>query len=287
MWKLAPPHPGDVFRDMNCALTHVDGTKTHRITRSQREGLLRLYQKYDSLGGQPSKCLLGTRFAEIFRFAVRDAYSQVQETGRLAALRSRLKLSAEKCPYCGFGEISELDHHLPRSKYNLFAIYARNLIPCCHVCNSKKSALAKHQPDAQIAHVYFQEFPQARFMFAHAEVSENSLYITFSIAQCSGMENSLFQRLKFQFERFELNERYQREVNDFLSSHGPSIEDAARGGPASLRSWLERSRNDLQKKFGLNDWRPVVLDALLQSNDFWALSSFEWVMRPEAARFSR
>lgn len=268
MWKLRSPDVVDAEEELDTALTRADGTLVHRVTRSQRSGILRLYEMYDVLGGQPCAVLLGRRFAENFRVAVRQAYAQVQEGGRLAALRARLKLAAVKCPYCGFGEIYELDHHLPHSRYRLLAIYARNLVPSCHVCNHKKRALAEESPDAQIAHVYLDTFPAARFMSAQVHVSERGLRVTFSIEHCAGMSDELFRRLQFQFVRFDLNARYQPEVDTFIGGLRPSIEDAARNGPASLTVWLEMSRDTLQTQFGLNDWRPALLDSLARSYEF-------------------
>jgi hypothetical protein len=64
---------------------------------------------------------------------VKAAYDQVQEGGRLSDLRARLKNVPGHCPYCGIGEIGDLDHFLPQTTYQLLAIYARNLIPCCHL----------------------------------------------------------------------------------------------------------------------------------------------------------
>jgi 5-methylcytosine-specific restriction endonuclease McrA len=268
MWKLNAPEVLGAEQELKTALTPTKRKPSHRMTWSQRKGILKLYARYQTLRGQPSTGLLGSRFADAFRTAVFEAYSQVQDNGRLSGLRSRLKVAALKCPYCGFGEVSELDHHLPRSKYKLLAIFATNLIPCCHVCNNRKSALAEAEPDAQIAHVYLDQFPPARFLLANVDVSTGGLRATFSIHQCAGMPAELFRRIEFQFSRFDLNTRYQAEVDTFIGSHRNSIEDAATHGSGSLRSWLQSSRDALQRQFGLNDWRPALLDALLQSNDF-------------------
>lgn len=268
MWKLNPPDVSDAERELLAALGKPNGKPKHHITRSQRTWILRLYEKYDRLGGQPCRALLGGRFAPTFARAVYDAYTQVYKAGRLASLRSRLKLAAPKCPYCGFGEIYELDHHLPRNVYRLLSIYARNLIPCCHACNHKKGAHAEESPDRQIAHVYLEDFPAARFMYANVDVSRNGLRVTFFVERCVGMSEDLFRRLQFQFKHFELNARYQPEIDTLIGSLRSSIEDAAKGGPESLVAWLTKTRDTLESQFGLNDWRPALLDSLCRSNEF-------------------
>lgn len=50
----------------------------------------------------------------------------------------KIKISINACPYCGFGEISEIDHFLPKSIYPEFSVFYFNLVPSCHICNSKK-----------------------------------------------------------------------------------------------------------------------------------------------------
>jgi hypothetical protein len=192
----------------------------------------------------------------------------VQEAGRLSGLRARLKAKARKCPYCGFGEVSELDHHLPRSVYRALAIYASNLIPCCHVCNNRKRALAAESPEEQFAHVYLENLPDERFMTAQVAVSPNGLQVEFSIQMCPGMTTELLGRLRYQFDRFGLNSRYQAEVNVLLGSLRVAIEDTGNAGPGALRSFLERSRNSLQAEFGINDWRSALVHALAESDAF-------------------
>lgn len=48
-----------------------------------------------------------------------------------------------KCSYCEKGDVSELDHLLPRSKFPIFAVTPVNLIPSCHECNNNKSDNSK------------------------------------------------------------------------------------------------------------------------------------------------
>ena len=50
-----------------------------------------------------------------------------------------MKVEQLSCPYCGNGPPTTLDHILPRSKFEEFSMYAKNLIPCCPECNRIKS----------------------------------------------------------------------------------------------------------------------------------------------------
>src|SRR5690606_15551104 len=205
--------------ELETALTYANGKKKYAYSDSQRARLMDAYGRYDATNGRPSQALLVRRLGKRFLEALRSAYDDVQEGGRLASLRSRLKISVQKCPYCGFGEVRDLDHQLPRGTYNAFAIYPRNLIPSCHPCNNKKRAVAGHEPDAQFPHIYLDEMPPERFFFAEADVSEEGLRVRFILQPCAGMSNDLLRRLTFLVERLDLDARYQAEVISFITSH--------------------------------------------------------------------
>jgi hypothetical protein len=231
--------------------------------------LLLLYGTYDETGGRPSPDLRAPAFDGQFLAAFDGAYDEVQDVRRLANLRDRLKAVTLLCPYCGFGEIRDLDHHLPRVTYRALAIYVRNLVPCCSACNGKKRAVAGDAPPEQFTHVYFDELPADSFLVANIDVSiAGGLQTEFSIAQCAGMINDLHARLQFQIQRLGLNDRYQGQVNLFVMSQQQGIEDAAAAGAESLRVWLIRAYTSHAQRYGLNDWRSALLRALAQSDEF-------------------
>src|SRR5262249_22509246 len=128
MWKLKSPDLEDAERDLVRALTRRDGGPVFETNAQQRAALLLLYHQDDLTGGKPSSALLGTERGVSCLDDDYTAYDQVQDDPCLVYLRSRLKAGARTCPYCGFGEIYYLVHHLARSVYRALAIYCRNLI---------------------------------------------------------------------------------------------------------------------------------------------------------------
>jgi len=268
MWKLEIPDVSNREDEFNGALFDAMGRRLCRFSEKQKNGLFSAYETYDLASGRPSRSLLFARLGHRFLDAIREAYDQVQEGKRLALLRARLKLAATKCPYCGFGEVSDLDHHLPGSRYKAFAIYARNLVPCCHRCNNKKRTIAGDTPDAQFVHAYLDEIPQQPFLVAQIEFVGASFVVSFRISQCQGMTEDMFRRLVFQFERLELNSRYQAEVVEFMSDQRTGIEGAALAGPLTLRDFVERSHGNALAQRGANHWKTALWSALLHSDDF-------------------
>lgn len=269
MWKLPVPPTETCSEDITAALTYANGDPVFTITEEERRSILLLYEKYDQLKGQPAAELVGEEMSNELRQVLHDAYGEVQEKRRLSDLRSRIKLAAYSCPYCGFGEVKDIDHHLPRSKFKPLAIYAKNLVPACHPCNNKKRAVAGDGPESQFFHTYLGTIPEEEFFAAVASVSEAGLLVNFSVKRSPNMTADDYERLAFQFQRLDLNNRYQAEVSTFITSQRTAIEMAWKGGADVLRAFLELSCEHSKDSFGLNDWRTALWRALSQCSDFY------------------
>lgn len=270
MWKLNLPDVSTRAQEFLDALCDARGKKLYPFSKKQEAALLAAYDRYDAASGRASRQLRFKKLGKKFLEAMGRAYDQVQEGKRLNALRARLKLGVRKCPYCGFGEISDLDHHLPRSTYRAFAIYARNLIPCCHPCNNKKRAIAGDTPDAHFIHVYFDAIPIQPFLVAEVSFSESALLVSFSIVRCQGMDKDLFDRLRFQFRRLDLNTRYQPEVTEFMNDNRAGFEVSAAAGAAVLENFIASSHANALTERGANHWKTALWAALLASDEFKA-----------------
>jgi hypothetical protein len=128
MWNLPRPDTGRTRDDLD--LVFPPNNEPPLATQHEKDSVLALYQTYDNAGGRPGENLEGGHIADAIHDAILAAYGWVQESRKLAKLRSDLKLAAEKCPYCGIGEVHELDHHLVKAVYKIFSIFPLNLIPC-------------------------------------------------------------------------------------------------------------------------------------------------------------
>lgn len=268
MWRLSVPTADDATDDLVRALTYANGAPVFAISEDQKSDILALYARYNIMQGQPSPQLTGEGLAADLLNAVHDAYGEVYEGRRLGKLRDRLKLSAIRCPYCGFGEIKDLDHHLPRSKYRGLAIYALNLVPCCHPCNNKKRAIAGENPDTQFHHTYLDAIPAERFLLATIQLSAAGMMVEFFIINSAGMNNDTFERLTFQFARLDLNGRFQAEVSMFITSQRTGIELVGAIGAPALKQYLFSAYENSRDDFGLNHWQTALWDALHKNDRF-------------------
>lgn len=92
---------------------------------------------------------------------------------------------------------------------------------------------------------------------------------TFKVMTDVNLPEGLGERLAYQMETLELNERYEKEINTYLMSHATAVHsEHARGGKGSVRKFLRTQARIEEQKFYLNHWRPTLLKALSNHDDF-------------------
>jgi hypothetical protein len=271
MWRINKPDNSKSIGDLITALTLVNGTPVYALSSDEIDRIAALYDHYDTNGGNPHPAFESGGLALPLCEALYSAYAQIQQGGRLAALRAILMEATDRCPVCGIGAVTDLDHHLPRASFFPFAVYIRNLVPYCGTCNNAKRSIGRN-PGETFAHPYFANFPNGRFFAARCVLSGGALTTTFSVTQIPGMSDELHAQLCFQYKRLRLNARYDAEINVFLGSHAVSLADAygADRNPSRVADWARRSAAHLERSFGLNDWRPAVLHGIAACPDFCA-----------------
>lgn len=270
MWVMDSLNNEDFEAALDTALTYANGASVYELSAVERAAILGVYTLYDALLGQPHADLTPASTATARPF-IEAAYSQVQIGGRLEGLRERLLASAIACPYCGFGEVRDLDHYLPKSDYGELAIYPRNLVPSCSSCNNAKRKIVPGVPHAYgpgLIHPYFELLPDVEFLLAEVTFVGGALEVTFQIDPTQ--VPAVADKLQFQLDRLKLNDRYPKQINKFLSEQRTAILMFESLGSALLTEFLIRSAADLADSFGRNDWRPALVRALSQNDEFCA-----------------
>ncbi len=268
MWTLAQPAIDLVDEQLTKALTYANGQLVYPLSLIERQAIHATYRLYDALSGEASATLKPAAL-DACRLAMITAFGQVQIGGRLASLRSALLASTGVCPYCGFGEVTQLDHYLPISEYGELSIYPRNLVPSCGPCNNAKRAVVAGGAVAGFIQTYFEPLPDATFLHADIAFADGTLDVTFRILP--GVVSAAVEaKLTCQLERLKLNARYPSQINKFLSEQRLAITMVRQGlvGSVTLAEFLDRSAAAMAVTFGRNDWRPVLLGALALNGEF-------------------
>jgi len=235
----------------------------HDITEDELNEVIALYDRYDVDLAQPSDLLKGASLPETLRQAIYAAYDTTQEGRRLQGIRTLVRKGVDLCPVCGIDPAVELDHFLPRSVFSPLAIFTHNLVPMCHACNNAKLAGFAAEAEAGFLHPYYHILPDVQFVRAEVEIKGNGLLVRFAIDLNAALPAGFADRLHFQMTTLELNERYQKELNNYISGHAISLHgSAASGGSAAVVRFLRLQARYESAQFYRNHWRPVLLHAL-------------------------
>lgn len=270
MVRLNLPTRDGALDELLTALTYANGNPKYAITERELQQIEALYNEYENRRGVANETLSGSHLSQALKKAVLDGYSEVQEGRRLADLRSRLLLNAKLCPCCGILIPDQLDHYLPESVYPALAVYSSNLVPYCHKCNNKKRTVDGTTAQGRFVHVYYDDIPNdVQFFFANISIVDDGLHIDFEIREVPGLPLALKRDLEFQLARVNFVARASKELNIFISSFAYYIKsDFEAGGREAVQLGLSHSLNHIQQEFGLNNWRPAIIQGLVSNDEF-------------------
>lgn len=173
-----------------------------------------------------------------------------------------------RCPLCGFGHASTLDHYLPKSKYPQLSVLPLNLVPSCTDCNSGKLANIAAAEDQQSLHPYFDhaQFVNEQWLFAKV-VQSSPVTIRYYVQAPAHWSNTSKSRVEAHFRAFKLAKRYSIEASDQLTSLRNTLQTYLKiSGAAAVRQHLfieAQSYSDKHK----NSWQTAMFQAL--ANSVW------------------
>ncbi|MGJ0505049.1 MAG: HNH endonuclease [Methylocystis sp.] len=171
----------------------------------------------------------------------------------------------KKCPLCGVGVVSTLDHHLPQSKYPDLTVSPLNLVPCCADCNKAKLAKFPKTPGEQTIHPYFDDFTHAQWV--HAGIHQGPpLTVSFQASAPIGWNTVDAQRVVHHFAVYKLASLYGANANDELVVIKPVLARLfATGSSVALRGHLLEQASIHSGR--LNSWQHALYRDL--ANDAW------------------
>ncbi len=174
-----------------------------------------------------------------------------------------------RCPSCGQGRATTLDHYLPKSVYPEFSVLPLNLVPACVVCNQTKASSYEYGGRGLFLHAYLDEIPGERFLFAKVEVHGSAIVVKFWVDPPRSFGDDLQQRITTHFGKLKLATYYSIEGINEVSERRGSIEDMINDGlgPPEIALALRRDADSVAGSKGVNYWRYSLLDAMAESEE--------------------
>jgi len=259
MWILEKPLIDEALNDVTRIIAESDGKL------ADADGILlnRLYRTYDRQGGTISE-QQNDALGKSARKVLYGLYDKTQEGHRLSYIRTQLFKSVDICPMCGIQPPSQLDHQMPRSKYESLSVCRLNLVPICGVCNNKKRA----KEASAFVHPYYDHELQDLPFFVievHSSPVTHRMSWKFSINEQVIGSATLAEKISTQVGVVKLFRRLYKETNHVLSH---LLYGAENWSEESLNIILRHEYESYRYRLGTNDWHTVFIKALIDSPRF-------------------
>lgn len=239
--------------------------------RAVRAEILAAYQGYEDAApevGGLDEAPLNDLQKEVMQHAF------TVETKPMTGLRGNLmgRICVAKCPFCGIGESSTLDHYLPKEQYPEFSVFPMNLVPSCAVCNTRKGdrILDERTMARMFLHPYYDVVPDMAFLEVCTSMQANALILSYRLTQPDGMGPETFQHLRSHFIELDLADRYRRMGLEHLGGQCSAFRRAYGHGKDAKRvaEMLIEGAEGFEEWAGPNYWLAKLYRALADNEDF-------------------
>jgi hypothetical protein len=199
--------------------------------------------------------------------AARDYYNSLRGSSPL-----------QKCPLCGIGVVSTLDHHLPKSKYPDLAVSPLNLVPSCSDCNTAKRANFPRDASEQTIHPYYDDFTDEQWLGASLD-KQHSPVILYNVLHPKSWDEVKYLRALRHFTILKLSKLYTSNANDELITLKDTLQiQFLSQGMEGVRSYLKDQAIRYMRR--VNSWQHVMYQALY-TDDWFCSEGFNHIPEPE------
>ncbi|RYF26336.1 MAG: hypothetical protein EOO42_01845 [Flavobacteriales bacterium] len=176
------------------------------------------------------------------------------------------------CPYCSHGNVSTIDHYLPKALYPCLATVPINLIPSCGDCQDKNIDFPVNA-NTETLHPYYDDIENDLWLKADL-VMNVPLTVRFSVLQAVGWSNLLFERTKSHLECYNLHVLYAVQAGREMSELKKLLQiNFGKTGEAGIKQLLEETT--LSKELSnLNSWKSALYREL-STNQWFYSGGFE------------
>ncbi|WP_143094453.1 HNH endonuclease [Streptacidiphilus jiangxiensis] len=174
----------------------------------------------------------------------------------------------ERCPLCGHGTVSQLDHFMPKSSYPALCVDPLNLIPACSDCNKAKADKRASAIEDLPLHPYLDHVDGQEWLAANVVHEDRSVRLEFFVSPPPHWDRVLAARARNHFKLFGLRRTYALQANRFIGEIRGQLPDLLiSGGADAVRAHLlAGATSSLSKR--PNSWMGVTYRSLANDARF-------------------
>lgn len=173
-----------------------------------------------------------------------------------------------RCPFCGVGTVSTLDHYLPKTEYPTYAITPYNLVASCADCNKKKEAMIMSTKENKLIHPYYDNFDDEIWLKTKI-IFTDEIVFSFFVEKPIAWSQEKYQRAKNHFQKLGLNSLYVSHCGEEFAEYEYTAKTLYHVGGEELvkRDLVDRIKE--RRRVTKNNWRAALYEGLLKCEDFF------------------
>lgn len=269
MWKVTPPPVSalqsfqtSISRFSNATKARYEQIEGEIVTASNEFGTaaaattLHQIPQSDNVGGIISRHEMTGLY--------NDRFAKKKSAGR--HIYDSILAAAPRCPLCGHGTISTLDHHLPKRGYPALAVAPLNLVPACADCNKNKTDAAPATRNEETLHPYFDDIESDPWLTAEV-VEVFPAALRFLVTPPPNWTATTANRVRHQFSMLKLPSLYASQAANELAGitgYVAILHDKA--GSAGVQQHLSEVAQS-KLSYRINSWQTATYTAL--ANSLW------------------
>lgn len=225
---------------------------------------------YDSYGinGELYKCAVyqNEKFSNLNKADFINLYENYfrNKEKKIRKIYDEIKVKyTSVCPFCGFGEISAIDHFLPKKVFFQYSVFLKNLLPICHACNNdyKKEEYPKCAED-QIIHPFLDSSKFFEEQWINASYDQDAEVVTYSVNPPSSWNKIDQIRVEKHFNIFGLASRYSTKAASILPGLKRKV-SKLKSHDLTLREVEETLCLEIESQ-SVNHWKKVLYDFVIK-----------------------
>lgn len=171
-----------------------------------------------------------------------------------------------KCPICGIGQASTLDHYLAKTLYPTYAVTPGNLIPTCKDCNGSKSNRPINNIQEAPLHPYFDDIDDVIWLCADITSKNDILVAQYYVnPEIDKSDSEQYARLCAHLQLYKLKHAYSIQASTEISENTELWKKVYKqGGKQGLLRYLTECLNSCEM-VQRNTWKTALIRGLINA----------------------
>lgn len=187
--------------------------------------------------------------------------------GRYIYDKIKLAPPHRRCPLCGIGTVTTLDHFLPKAHFPNLTVTPNNLVPACDWCQGEKWEYYADTKGGQLLHPYFDDYENELWLRAEVIVGVPAAFRYFSLPPAN-WEEWKKERVATHLRKLNLSQLFTSNAGSRLSEIRARLERLYRqGGDVAVRSHLQEDLLSAEAE-NINSWPAAMFRAAIESDWF-------------------